>query len=266
MLALVTGCSDSPGGADARDLLAGRDAAPVDARDLGVDAQPPDVPAADRGDSGPLTFDESSLSFCLEERTTFEAEACCPAASLRDMPATAASVLDLSGYGPSHPDTCAALLEDGFSFEFGVVLSPDPADYPMKVILPEVRGVDPACAEACGTAAVGSPSATAFGIGFRTYIPGVSGPLMDDGLILAVSVPAPWKLVSGGCGEACAWTCLEGYQEYDVPRSCTTLGYGDFGLVTADPAAPSVEVLLELVDSAGAPASYAPYACCLYSR
>lgn len=190
--------------------------------------------------------------------------ACCPEEKLRPLPTTAASVLDLSDPTTIAQGTCGTY--DGAQYpQTAVHLSLSPADYPMKIILPALAGADPACSTTCPDG-FGEVPPTAFGIAIATgstetgYL--IGG---NTGRLLAISVPPPWFFVSGGCGEACAWPCLTGYQEYGSARSCITIGHGDFGFATADPAAPSVEAVVELIDLAGEPAfTYAPGGCCLY--
>jgi hypothetical protein len=189
---------------------------------------------------------------------------CCPQEKLRPLPALANSVLDLSDPKAIPEGTCGTYLSDEEPFRRAVLLSQSPADYPMKVVLPALSGADPACGETCPID-VGQPPFTAFGVAVATGTV-ESGHLIggNTGRLLVVSVPPPWFFVSGGCGEACAWPCLEGYQEFGV-RSCYTMAYGDFGFATADPHAPSVEAVLELVDLQGEAAfEYAPMGCCLF--
>lgn len=186
---------------------------------------------------------------------------CCAEDKLRPLPTTAASVLDLSSPETLSVGTCATYV-NGQSGASAIPLSLSPGDYPMKIILPALSGADPACMGICPD--TGGPR-TAFGFAIRTGSVD-DGHLIgaDTGRLLAISVPPPWYFVSGGCGEACAWPCLEGYQEFGV-RSCITLAYGDFGFATSDPNAPSVEAVVELIDLEGKPAfEYAPYGCCLF--
>ncbi|APR85154.1 Hypothetical protein A7982_10503 [Minicystis rosea] len=167
----------------------------------------------------------------------------------------------------SNPDNIPIGTCNGFDLfqqdpPTAILLSHDPADYPMKIVLPALTAPDEACLEACPDN--GSGMRTTFGVAIGTrskdgqYLIG-----SDTGRLLAISVPPPWSIVSGGCGESCAWPCLEGYQEYG-PRSCLTIGYGDFGFATNDPHAPSVEAVVELLDVGDAAVGYAPNHCCLY--
>jgi hypothetical protein len=186
---------------------------------------------------------------------------CCPSDRLRAPPATAASVLDLSSLDGTVNGTCGTY--DGPVAQAILQLSRSPADYPMKIILPALQEADPASLEACPDD-LDMPH-TAFGIAISTG-EGEADDLIggNSGRVLAVSVPPPWFFVSGGCGEACPYRCLAGYQEFGV-RSCITLSYGSFGFATADPNAPSVEAVVDLLDVEGVPAfEFAPSHCCIY--
>jgi hypothetical protein len=208
------------------------------------------------GGSGGSTFADGGVT-CTDAVDAL----CCAKDKLRPLPTSAASVLDLSMPEAIPQGTCS-MYHQGQTLTTSLALSHDPADYPMKIILPALSGPDPACLDVCS----GNVEAiTTFGVAIRTGAPD-EGYLIggDTGRVLAISVPPPWYFVSGGCGEACAWPCLDGYQEFGV-RSCITMGHGDFGFATADPNAPSVEAVLELIDLGGQQAfEVAPYGCCLF--
>ncbi len=211
------------------------------------------------GQAEPFTGDAPT---CVVTDDPAAPAACCPAQSLRALPANASSVLDLSDPRTITEGTCSTFSGVGLE---AVLLSQSPADYPLKIVLPALAGADPACEETCPID-VGMPPHTAFGIAIATgsvetgYL--IGG---NTGRVLAISVPEPWFFVSGGCGEACPWPCIEGYQEYGVPRSCITIAHGDFGFATSDPNAPSVEAVVELIDLGGDKAfELAPGSCCLY--
>ncbi len=165
---------------------------------------------------------------CTEQDEPTTPEACCPSESLRNLPETAMSVLDLTDVA-AVAGTCAdyalGLPGDGNA----TLLPLDPAAYPLKIVLPAVHGADPACEAIC----VPDRPSTAFGVAVATGEPG-KGPLIggNSGRVLAISVPPPWYFVSGGGGEACAWPCLGGYQEYGAARSCHR---GSRGLRVRDP-------------------------------
>lgn len=117
---------------------------------------------------------------------------------LSPVPAQVRTVVDLSDVGAITDGTCGAYLPG----RRAVMLPSDPAAYPLAVILPAIDGADPACTATCEFEPY-----TAFGIAVATD--GLIGG--DTGRTLAVLVPPPWRFVSGGCGEACAWPCLGGY-------------------------------------------------------
>lgn len=161
---------------------------------------------------------------------------CCPEEYQRPQPGMMASVLDLSSPGTLNGGTCGAYLSPQRS-----ITLPASADaYPLRILLPALDGADPDCDALCNDL----PDQPATVFGFSLKVPnGLIG--SDTGRTLAISVPPPWYFTSGGCGEACAWPCLGGYQEYGV-RSCVTLTHGDFGFATGDAQAPSVEAIVEL--------------------
>lgn len=248
-----------------------RDAGPFDAAasgtaDLGaaldagatIDATAAPQDAA-HGDALPpelSVFDPAVVITCDTSTTAELLRPSCADPSLRiPVPSEVASVLDLSAFGPGHPDTCGPYFER--PLEDGLRLPLDPAAYPMQVILPAVQGADPSC-EACWPGSdertkglFGDAPVTAFGVALETVDAEANAALIgyDTGRLLAVSVPPPWYVVSGGGGEAYAWPCISGYQEFGV-RSCITLPYGAFGLATVDPNAPSVSAILSLVEIA----------------
>lgn len=211
---------------------------------LGCDAAETKLPDAVSLD---LTYTAPPGPLCEEpDPNTQQASECCDAP--RAAPTMVASVLDLSRPGMLDVGTCATYF--GSSPKRGVRLPTERAAYPLKVILPAPRGPEPGC----GMCPPGD-SPTAFGIAIEAQH--VVGP----GHGLAVLVPPPWEFVSGGCGEACAWPCLSGYQEFGR-RSCIELAYGDFGFATADPIAPSVEALIEWIDAE--PGQLGEANCCPY--
>jgi hypothetical protein len=175
---------------------------------------------------------------------------CCLEPARRQPHTNAATVIDLRDAATIADATCGH-YESGFGYKLPV----EPAAYPVKVILPAVTARDPACEVTCRTDGV---SGTAFGIGIHTE-PALLG---HNGYGMAIYVPPPWKFVSGGCGEACAWPCLEQYQEFGV-RSCVTIFYGSFGFATADANAPSVEAIIELIDMPADTSSLGESQCCL---
>lgn len=177
---------------------------------------------------------------------------CCLAEARREPSAEAKTVIDLSDVAAISNATCAQFKRP----EFGHPLPADPQAYPVKIVLPAVPARDAACAELCDA---GDAPPTAFGIAIQTD----ATLLGNNGYGMAIYVPPPWRFVSGGCGEACAWPCLGGYQEFGV-RSCTTIYYGDFGFATADEHAPSVEAIVELVEAPAEPGAFGESNCCLF--
>jgi hypothetical protein len=183
-------------------------------------------------------------------------DTCCVAGALRPLPASFASVVDLSDIASISIGTCGKYLFDETPHRRGYELPSDPAAYPLKLVLPAISGADPACEPVCNE----FEPYTAFGIALE-----VSSDLIGFRAArgLAIFVPSPWKFVSGGCGEACPYPCLGGYQEFGI-RSCTTLFFGDFGVATESASAPSVEVVIELIDAPAQPGAFGASSCCPY--
>ena len=219
--------------------------APADAQgDAFADVPTPDASAGD-------------VACLVSTLPTSGNQACCSAANLRPLPATA-TVIDLSQPGTQTAGTCGTYFTKQFPFRVGYSLPSQAAAYPLRVRLPALTGPDPDCQVTCES--FEANDVTAFGIALQTD--GLIGG--DTGRLLAIYVPPPWYFVSGGCGEACPWPCLSGYQEFGV-RSCITLAHGDFGFATGDPTAPSVEAVIDLI-SAAKPFELAPNDCCLFAQ
>lgn len=178
-------------------------------------------------------------------------EEACTNHPLIPAPTSFASVLDLRDTSVAHAGRCAAFAADPFK---GLPLPSDPSAYPLKILLPALDGPDCDCAPICNGLSAGPP--TAFGLAFDTTLN-----LGHAGRVLTVRVPPPWMFVSGGGGEAYAWPCVGGYQEF-YQRSCISLAWGSFGFATQDPNAPSVEAILDLADVAE-PFALEPTSCCL---
>lgn len=167
-------------------------------------------------------------------------------------PTSFATVLDLRDTTVAHAGRCAAFASNPFK---GLPLPSDPAAYPLKILLPALDGPDCDCAPICNGPTAGP--ATAFGLAFDTTMS-----LGHAGRVLTVRVPAPWMFVSGGGGEAYAWPCVGGYQEFHQ-RSCISLAWGSFGFATQDPNAPhGREAILDLT-SVDDPFALEPPSCCL---
>lgn len=231
------------------DLGGGPDAiASVDAAEASFDASTFDAAAPE----GP-SFEPGAVITCDTSTTAEILRPSCADPSLRiPVPSEVATVLDLSAFAPGHPDTCGPYFER--PLEGGLLLPLEPAAYPIQIILPAVGGADPGC-EACWPGSTnplfGDAPVTAFGVALETHHPDRGRSLIggDSRRMLAVSVPPPWYVVSGGGGEAYAWPCISGYQEFGI-RSCITLPYGAFGFATVVPDAPSVSAILTLVETA----------------
>jgi len=189
----------------------------------------------------------------------------------RRLPTEFPTVIDLSDVSMISRGTCGDLIADregGRELFPGHWLPTDPADYPVKIILPASPGMDPDCAALCEA---NGDTTTAFGIAFEgvqgTIDEVMSPPWSVEGPLISVTVPEPWFFVSGGCGEACSWTCLGGYQEFGEPRRCATPAHLEgLGFATGDPMAPSVEAIIELIDIPADIKLYERYtnACCVY--
>jgi hypothetical protein len=112
----------------------------------------------------------------------------------------------------------------------------------------------------------GTEPSTAFGVGFeirRCAIDPVTGDCTDDGLdprsnlSITARVDGPWTLGAGGCGKACAWPCIGGYQEF-ARSTCFASNSLELGVATDRADAPDAEIYVDLI-----PASVA--GCCPYT-
>lgn len=224
--------------------------------DFGADASTPDIPLRvdDLAPSETADTTDASAADCLARPddpiilTTPVgpiAEGCCASADLSPLP-TPVSTLDLRNVATLQGATCGDQTTTP-SNEYGVELPSDPSAYPLEIITPAVSLADPACEALCS--ASGDAPVTAFGFGVKSHH--VIGFAQGRGLV--VYAPKPWYFVSGGCGEACAWPCLTGYQEFGV-HGCVAIGHGSFGLATAEANAPSVSVIVDLVQIDDLPA------------
>jgi hypothetical protein len=199
----------------------------------------PDVSDARMDTASPsLEFehDWSEGELCAVETTPD----CCAEARL-ELPATAASVLDLRGLESGAAGTCGDPIKQ--------VLPSDPSAYPLMVLLPELTGADPFCATACA----GRGRATTFGIALT----------LPDALSLAyrplVVAPPPWQYVydhnslAGDC-------CLDGYQEFGE-RACVRTNYGGaIGFATGAATTPVRAALIDLQEGVnGAVDTCCPY-------
>ncbi len=219
-----------------------------------------------RGADDGTRFDLADVATCTVPPTDGIVDGeCCEDALLRPLPTEARTVIDLRDVA-TLDGTCGRHDPRVYGPPSVLVLPQDPAAYPVKLITPALAGADPACATVCGG---NEPAITRFGIAISTAVRDpVTGDITsllvgsDTGRVLHLTVAPPWRFVSGGCGEACAWPCLDGYQEYGSPHGCMTIAHGDLGLATDDPRAPSVEAVIELAAAADPFASFG--ACCPY--
>jgi hypothetical protein len=199
--------------------------------------------------SGTDLFTAPAGPLCAPSDGTPNESECCIAE--RGVASSVRTVVELSDPAAIAIGTCGKHLFEDTPHRRGFELPAEPDAYPIKIVLPAVASADPACDPVCNE----FEPATMFGIAVDI-----------DGAIyfahrLSVLVPPPWKLVSGGCGEACPHPCLGGYQEYGHGRTCGTLDRGGFGFATGEPVAESLEVLVELVETTG---PLGASTCCLY--
>ncbi len=163
-------------------------------------------------------------------------EQCTPVAK-RPAPTTFATTLDLTDIAALTAGTCRYYESPARPNAYQ--LPSDPSAYPVKIILPIVAAPDCECEHDCNSI-VNGPT-TAFGIALEQH--GVIGG--DTGRAFGIRVEAPWYLVSGP-GEAHPTPCIGGYQEFQV-RSCTQIGWGNFGFSTHETTTKTATAILELV-------------------
>jgi hypothetical protein len=146
---------------------------------------------------------------------------------------TEAILIDLSGTNAESPGTCRS------GGDLAAPIAIDPAlGFPQALRLPAIHEADPACAELCTL----GPEATAFGLT-------VSYPERAQDKRFVIRVPAPWYFVAGN--EHAPTPCLDGRPsvlEYGKPLACAATWGHYFGFATADPRAPSVDVIVDYVD------------------
>lgn len=165
----------------------------------------PDVDEGGRGEggSGGLAFEDKTCPTVVTSFTT--------TVDLR----AGASVLGTCG---RHDGGAATTLPD------------DPAQYPIRVLLPAVEAADPACEVTCN----GNPEDPVTTFGIALGIEDNGHRLRTAGLAPIIVAPSPWLVVSGGCGEACPHPCLGGYQEFGEPLACLGPTHANgFGFATA---------------------------------
>lgn len=269
------GAGHFDGGGDSSALIAGLDAgvlADHGTLDLLAGDLAPLNDAAGIHHDGPAVDVLTNQDAFLNPKTChLNGQGCCGFFTKPTGNAQFVTTIDLSKVALAQiPGTCGKHYDSSLPKEQRRVELPlDPAAYPAKIILPAIKGADPACTKTCDIAGLPQVPKTAFGIGMEIPASPLNS-LLSNGRVLAIHVPEPWYLVSGGCGEACSTPCMNGYQEFGGPRSCITMAYGNFGFATDDPLAPSVEATLEVFDVSPAsrfdffPASLSKWFCCAY--
>lgn len=175
----------------------------------------------------------------------------------------ARTVIDLRDPASVTRGRCDDGTDVGAQFFHAFELPTDPAAYPVIVRI-GAAGFDAPCA-VC--AAAESPPATTYGIGFRARgcaAFDANGACTDGGLDTrlglrpAVRVTEPWTVGAGGCGEACAWPCTGGYQEFRR-TTCLTAYTAAFGVATEAASPPDGEIYIDLIPESLAPCC--PFVC-----
>jgi hypothetical protein len=212
------------------------DAAP-DASRAVLDA--PRAPADDGWCTGEVEDAQGTplgaLGYCCEERV--------PAPAPR-------TTLDLRGHRAGDTGTCGDFPSDAWPYFHALELPGSPDAYPLRVLLPALTERDPSCRATC------DGESTAFGVALD--LPDSLG-RADATLLTSIRVEPPWRVVSGGRGEASAWPCLDGYQEFGV-ASCLRVRYtAGFGFAIAEVPTSEVEAIIDI--AYGEPASPA---CCRF--
>jgi hypothetical protein len=151
---------------------------------------------------------------------------CCTSGRI-ELPATAASILDLRHLTSGAAGTCGDPVK--------LVLPSEAGAYPLMILLPEVGSADPLCVTACA----GRGKETTFGV-----VLSVPDALVATSRPLIVA-PPPWRYVydhNSLAGDA----CLGGYQEFGE-RACVRPNYGgSIGFATGASSTPSRAALVDL--------------------
>lgn len=175
--------------------------------------------------------------------TTSDLSARCEASTLPtcertvELPAEYATVLEYLDPNGDVPGRCDASDQDEPP---AIELPSDPDAYPVLVRI--------AGAGFSGTCSSCGESVPPYG--FTTFGAKVDIPYAIHGRVdraAVASVNAPWRIVTGGCGEACAHNCLSEYLE-ERPSTCLGQLRGGIGVATdvADP--PVAELVVQLVE------------------
>jgi hypothetical protein len=160
-----------------------------------------------------------------------------------------AHLVDLSQTASGDPGTCGPFL---------AAMREPPAieaslGFPQVLRLPALLGADAGCASLCDL----GPETTAFGLTV-VYLG------LPRDVLLTIRVPSPWFLVIGD--EHSPTPCMDGRPsvlEYGKPLACATTWGNHIGFATADPGAPSVDVLVDAIDPRALPTTpvCCPYTC-----
>jgi hypothetical protein len=136
---------------------------------------------------------------------------------------------------------CDARSENTWDADNHTVLPDDPAAYPL-VVRVSAQGFAGPCTQ-CEIN--GQPPATTYGVAIA-----LPQALWNMTAVLAVN--EPWSIVAGGCGEACAIPCLEGYQEF-AQTTCLGSYAREFGIATDVLNPPDAELLVDLAERIAVP-------------
>lgn len=174
------------------------------------------------------------------------------------------TVIDLRDNGAGFAGRCDDTTDVGASFFNAYPLPTDPAAYPLLVRL-SARDFAGPCAFCPDNVEDGL--STTYGVGFRVRrceAFDADGNCTDGGLdsrrnlVLAMRVNEPWRVGAGGCGEACAFPCADGNQEFE-PSTCASVYSTELGVHTTATNPPDAEVYVDLVANNYRPCC--PFAC-----
>ncbi len=162
-----------------------------------------------------------------------------------ELPSSVVTVIDATDPA-TVKGRCDAEIEEGFFFEeeHHLVLPEDRDAYPVLLKV-SADGFEGSCTY-CQVLS-NNPIFTTYGVGFS--VPYAAWAEGEGRRFARLHVNDPWKIVSGGCGEACAHPCVhpsEGYLEF-IPTSCLASFGSGFGVATAAVNPPPANVIIELV-------------------
>lgn len=215
-------------GACSRDeAVAPRDAASVDADDR-------DAASVDAGDPPDAALDGAPGALSMAGRCPSPAPhpTCATPVAL---PAMARTVIDLTDPADAAEGRCDSSAVGSPA----IVLPEDPAAYPVLVRISSA-GFGGTCTR-CGES-VPPYGPTRYGVAID-----VPSSVVGAGLYsVAASVNDPWRVVSGGCGEACPHPCLSQYLEF-TPTTCLSSYFSGLGVATDASDPPVAELVVQLV-------------------